>query len=203
MGNIGIMANPTDKLLQRDEAIRREADALLYGRGLHLILAEYGTVHLSGSYALRLMTWRDLDFERTNHEPDMKQHWDLGAKIAQNRWVWSLHCIDAYHDPRHPGDEGLYWGLRLTDPSSGEIWKIDLWTARPEEFERATPKRPLWESKLNEDSRYCILAIKEAVCALPQYRNNLLSVHIYEAVLENDIRSINEFWDWWRGHYDR
>lgn len=190
------------RLFSLDAGLRAEADRILEQSGLGSIIREEGFKPV-GPYVMRTMTWRDLDFERTNHEPDMKQHWDLGAKIAQNIWVWSLHYIDAYHDPRHPRDEGLYWGLRLTDPSSGEIWKIDLWTARPEEFEsRSAPKRPLWDSKLNEDFRYYILMIKEAVCALPQYRNNLLSVHIYEAVLENDIRSIDEFWDWWRGRYD-
>ena len=53
---------------------------------------------------------------------------------------------------------------------------------------------------MNDETRYHILVIKEAVCNLPEYRDSLLSMHIYEAVLEHDVRSIDEFWEWWRGH---
>ena len=148
------------------------------------------------------MTWRDLDFERTDDQPDWNQHWELGVELAQTGWVWGFRCVDAYHDPRRK-DEGLYWGLQVTHPITGEIWKIDLWTARAEEFERGSPKRTLWESKLTEEKRYQILTIKEDVWNLPNYRNNLLSVHIYEAVLEYDIHNINEFWDWWKKRYDK
>jgi hypothetical protein len=45
--------------------------------------------------------------------------------------------------------------------------------------------------------------IKEAVCDLPEYRNILLSVHIYEAVLEHGVRSIDKFWEWWKIHYGK
>ena len=76
-------------------------------------------------------------------------------------------------------------------------------TWRDLEFERSAPHRPLWESRLTEDSRYDILAIKEAVCTLSEYRNTLLSVHIYEAVLEDGVQSIDEFWEWWNKHYGK
>jgi hypothetical protein len=109
--------------------------------------------------------------------------------------VWRLAAVNAYHDPRTT-DQGYYWGLRVSRPGDKFFWKLDLWTAEREEFERSSPKRPLWERKLNDNTRYYILAIKEAVCTLPEYRKNLLAVHVYEAVLENNVRSIDEFWDW-------
>jgi hypothetical protein len=55
---------------------------------------------------------------------------------------------------------------------------------------------------LNDESRPHILAVKEAVCTHPSYRSKLLSVHIYEAVLEYGIRGIDEFWDWWKARYN-
>ena len=51
---------------------------------------------------------------------------------------------------------------------------------------------------LTEEARVHILAIKEAVCGLPEYRRELLSVHIYEAVLDRGVRGIEQFKDWWR-----
>ena len=51
--------------------------------------------------------------------------------------------------------------------------------------------------KLTDEARLHILAIKDAVCKGPEYRRSLLSVHIYEAVLERGIEGLDEFMDWW------
>lgn len=45
---------------ETDQELRAEADRLL-ASGLPALLADYGEVHIVGSYALRLMVWRDLD----------------------------------------------------------------------------------------------------------------------------------------------
>jgi len=190
------------QLFLLDAKLREEADQMLELSGLGIIIQEEGFKPV-GSYVMQTMTWRDLDFERWDESPDWERHWKLGVRLARQKWVWSLHAVNAYVDPRHPNDSGYYWGLRACRPGEREFWKLDLWTARREEFERSAPHRPLWESRLTEDSRYDILAIKEAVCTLPEYRNTLLSVHIYEAVLEDGVRSIDEFWEWWNKHYGK
>ncbi len=187
-----------ERLFELDAGLRVEADKMLKESELGRIIKEEG-FHPVGSYVMKTMTWRDIDFERCDESPDWRKHWKLGERLAKLNWVWGLSAINAYADPRHPGDQGHYWGLRVVRPGEKEFWKIDLWTARREEFERSAPKRPLWESRLTEDARYYILEIKEAVCQLSEYRNNLLSVHIYEAVLENGVKGINEFWEWWKG----
>ena len=51
----------SDPLISHDAALRAEADNLLIETGLMDLLRHRGSVHVSGSYALRLMTWRDLD----------------------------------------------------------------------------------------------------------------------------------------------
>ncbi len=189
------------RLFLLDTGLREEADRMLRESGLGKILREEGFKTV-GSYAMRTMTWRDLDFEKTDARPDWQKHWELGTKFAKLKWVWRLAAIDAYNDPRST-DEGYYWGLRASRPEEKNFWKLDLWTARREEFECGAPKRPLWASRLDEDKRYDILVIKEAVCNLPEYRDSLLSVHVYEAVLEHGIRGIDKFWGWWRGKYGK
>jgi hypothetical protein len=134
------------RLFSMDMELRAEADQILKQSGIGKIIHEAG-FEPSGSYTMRTMTWRDLDFERTDCQPDWQQHWELGVKLAQTGWIWGFRCVDAYHDPRSPGDEGFYWGLQVTNPLNKEIWKLDLWTARREEFERSSPKRALWQSK--------------------------------------------------------
>ena len=190
------------RLFALDAGLRAEADVMLDQSGLGSIIREEGFKAV-GSYAMQTMTWRNLDFERTDDHPDIKPHWELGARFAQNGWVWGLRYIDASRDPRTPGDEGFYWRIEATNPRGGEIWTVDLWTARQEVFERGAPNRPLWESRLTEDTRYHILVIKEALCKLPEYGKSIHSWHIYEAVLEHGIRSIDEFWGWWKKHYGK
>jgi hypothetical protein len=189
------------RLFAVDAGLREEADRMLEESGIGKILREEGFVPV-GSYAMRTMTWRDLDFERTDEQPDWQRHWELGTKLAKLKWVWRLAAVNAYHDPRNT-DEGHYWGLRVSRPGDKNFWKLDLWTARREEFERGAPKRPLWESRLNDDTRNDILVIKEAVCGWPEYRDSLLSVHVYEAVLENGVRGVEEFREWWRKKHSK
>jgi hypothetical protein len=184
------------RLFALDADLRAEADKILEQSGLGKIIREEGFVPV-GSYAMHTMTWRDLDFERFDESPDWQKHWRLGGKLSRLKWVWGLSAINAYNDPRHI-DQGHYWGLRSNRPGEKDFWKIDLWTAREKEFAKAAPNRPLWESRLNEDTRYHILEIKEAVCMLPEYRQSLLSVHIYEAVLEKGVKGLDAFWEWWK-----
>jgi hypothetical protein len=189
------------RLFALDAGLRAEADRVLKESELGEIIKEEGFKPV-GSYVMKTMTWRDLDFERCDENPDWRKHWELGTRFAKLKWVWRLAAINAYDDPRTP-DEGHYWGLRASRPGEKNFWKFDLWTARREEFERGAPKRPLWESRLNDATRYDILVIKEAVCMLPEYSDSHLSVHIYEAVLENGLRGVDEFWEWWRKRHGK
>ena len=184
------------RLVELDERLRGEATRMLSVSGLGEILRQEGFVAV-GSYTMRTMTWRDLDLDRTAEKPDWNRHWALGARLAKVNWVWRLSCTDTYRQP-DSADEGLYWGLRLSDPAGGPVWKVDLWTARAEEFARGSPNRGRWAQLLTEEARVRILAIKEAVCGLPEYRHEMLSVHIYEAVLDGGVRGIEQFMDWWR-----
>ena len=168
---------------------------MLAESGLGPIIAAAG-FKPAGSYVMRTMTWRDLDFERVREPPDWDDHWALGRKLADTGWPWRQVCVDAYRDPRTPGEHGLYWGLRVAPPGGGETWKLDIWTARAEEYHREARER--WERLMTEDHRLHVLAIKDAVCRLPEYRRTLISVHIYEAVLEQGIAGLDEFMDWWR-----
>lgn len=190
-----------DRLLTLDRTLRAEADALLAASGLGALLAERGYTPV-GSYVMQTMAWRDLDFERYK-EPDWDEHWRTGAAIAKLGWCWRLSCIDAYR--QGGADQGLYWGLRLRYPSTpqGETWKLDLWTAPKAQFKAADAARARWAAALTPETRTEILVIKEAVCYTPDYRDTMLSVHIYEAVLEQGVRGVEEFRRWWeaRGRY--
>ena len=198
-----------ERLFSVDERLRKEVHEVLAESGIGAVLHKFG-YETVGSYSMRTMTWRDLDFERCE-EPDWQRHWKVGTEIADTGWCVRLQCIDVYREawPEAQPDFGLYWGLRVADPrragsaSPGDptVWKLDLWTARREEFAPAGRRREIWASLMTEETRSHILAIKEAVCSQPEYRRSMLSVHIYEAVLEQGLRGVEQFREWWRAKY--
>jgi hypothetical protein len=192
------------RLFRLDEDLHAEADRILAGSGLGEIIRAEG-FEPQGSYVMRTMTWRDLDFERHQDPPDWASHWTLGSRLAGTGWPWRASCINAYREPSSR-EQGVYWGLRVFDPSEGPeapVWKIDLWTARAEEFARQCPHRGRWQALMTDDRRYHILKLKEAVCHLPEYRKTMLSVHVYEAVLDCGIRTVEEFMRWWESRREQ
>jgi hypothetical protein len=48
-------------LVKQNKRIKEEADTILHEKRLLEILNDFGKPYVSGSYALDLMTWRDLD----------------------------------------------------------------------------------------------------------------------------------------------
>jgi len=187
------------RLFSAEQALRAEADEMLTRSGIGAVLQQAG-YRAVGSYPMQTMTWRDLDFESTQEAPDWSDHWAVGTKLAATGWPWRQVCTDHYRHPWRP-EKGLYWGLQVAPPGGGETWKLDLWTARPEEFALAAPKREAWASLMTEEKRSYVLAVKEAVCMEPEYRKSLLSVHVYEAVLERGVHGVEEFREWWRATY--
>ena len=186
-----------ERLTQLDADLRREADEFLLSSGLGPLISAAGYTPV-GSYTMRTMVWRDLDFERATDNPDWREHWEWGQALAEVEGVYRLSCIDAYRDP-HFMDFGLYWGVRAST-SSGIVWKLDLWTARQEEFASGLDQRARWMELLTDENRLAILAIKEATRMSGEYGKAFTSVHVYEAVLDQGIRNVDEFLAWWVGH---
>ncbi len=61
------------RLFAIDTKLRTEADQLLKQSGIGEILLNEG-FKPSGSYIMKTMTWRDLDFERIDANPNWEQH---------------------------------------------------------------------------------------------------------------------------------
>ncbi|MEN6644916.1 MAG: hypothetical protein ABFE08_20955 [Armatimonadia bacterium] len=195
-----------ERLFALDEALRHEADEVLAVSGIGSILGELG-YHAVGSYAMRTMVWRDLDFE-LEAEPDWDVFWSTCSRFAATGWCIRLQCTNVYRE--NWADAGLYCGMRVAAPDCGkptpngdaEVWKFDVWTARAAEFEeQAGERRRLWQSLLTDEARSYILAIKQAIWQDPNYGKTLISVHVYEAVMEQGIRDLDSFYKWWRETY--
>ena|SRR2546425_752976 len=69
-------------LLTLDQSLRAEADGLLEAWGLRSLLEDYAPIHLTGSYALGLMVWRDLDIVMDAPHITVAEFFALGNRIT-------------------------------------------------------------------------------------------------------------------------
>jgi hypothetical protein len=172
--------------------IRTEADDILQS-GLLTILGRHGEVHIVGSYALGLMTWRDLDVHVVREDLDVTRFFDLGRDIATLLKPSRMHFRDE-STVRTPGlPPGYYWGVYLGDERSG-AWKIDIWQTNRQAFNLVRRFGDDVSTRLNDTNRAVILAIKAACWRHPEYRRGFTSADVYAAVLDRGIRDVAEFW---------
>ena len=185
-------------LIETDELIRREADEILYQKGLLSLLKRYGTPYVSGSYVLQLMTWRDLDIYLEADEIVETSFFHLGGQIASALCPVKMH----FRNERIGGTEGLprglYWGIYLGDERKGD-WKIDIWTLDRDQCQQAVDYEADLVRRLTPETRLRILDIKSQCWQDPGYRRSFSSQDIYRAVLEEGVTSINEFEAFLRG----
>jgi hypothetical protein len=183
----------SDPLIAHDAALRAEADNLLTETGLMDLLRQRGSVHVSGSHALRLMTWRDLDVYLEAPAITVTEFFTLGTRIAELLDPWKMFFTNncARLDPKYPA--GLYWGIRLGDVRKG-AWKIDLWALDSPACRLALEKCDEIAARLTPESRQVILELKSQLWRHPDYRDTITAKTIYDAVLGGGVTDLDGFW---------
>lgn len=175
-----------------NEDIRTEADDILRS-GLLSILGGHGEVHMVGSYALELMTWRDLDIHVVREDLDVGAFFGLGGEIARHLKPHRMHFRDESTVGTPDLPRGLYWGIYLGDERAG-AWKIDVWQTNQQAFDLVRRFGEELSARLNDTNRAVILEIKAACWRHPQYRRGFTSADVYAAVLDRGVRDVQGFW---------
>jgi hypothetical protein len=172
--------------------IKNEADEILYQKGLFNLLSSFGTPHISGSYDLNLMTWRDLDIYLEVENISLPDFFVLGSRINEsfNPVKMSFRNELISKTPNLP--EGVYWGVYLGNEKAG-AWKIDIWAVNSKECQRLINYCTAIKDKLSNEFVARILDIKSLCWMDKEYRKTYSSLDIYEAVIENNIQEINGF----------
>jgi hypothetical protein len=179
-------------LSQLNQRLKSEADAILKEKGLRTVLDSFGTPHLSGSYALDLMTWRDLDIYLEIRDISEKDFFLLGGQIASLLSPVKMSFRNERISKTEGLPNGLYWGIYLGNERTGD-WKIDIWAVNTPECQRLIKYCTDIKEKLTPASRQAILDIKSKCWQHPEYRRSFSSMDIYTSVLEKGITDINEF----------
>lgn len=180
----------TSALNIRAGRLRKQADFILRKSGLLELLAEYGEVHVTGSYAPNLMTTGDIDIHVVNptiRKAAVKRV--LDGLIKQNFFDgyhfhdWVSHFGTAHAvfgiDPL----KGYYIALRTV--FRGTRWKIDIWFLKRPDCKGAHLMK-LLEDKLTEKTRSTILKLKE-MRDKRERKVNISSSLIYETVIDGQV----------------
>jgi hypothetical protein len=187
----------TNTLLEQNQQIKKEADSILTGKGLFHLLTQYGTPHISGSYMLDLMTWRDLDIYLETDKINEQNFFKLGGEIASNLNPVKMSFRNETISKTHGLPYGLYWGTYLGNERHG-AWKIDLWAVNSIECQKLLKYCLDIKEKLTPDYALHILDIKSKCWQDPEYRRSFTSMDIYKAVLENGVSDIMGFREYLR-----
>lgn len=180
--------------LARD--LKQRADALLVETGLLELLTHNGEVLPTGSYSYDLMTWRDIDLCLATKTIDIQTIFLLGHEIATLPGVGSMYYRNEFIMKTPGNPQAVFWCVDFYPPGD-KRWKVDILISDPQEVARVLmPGRQLL-GRLTEESREAIIRIKSVVCQRPAYRQEYNSSAIYRAVIEESIRTVEE-WDlWW------
>ena len=189
--------NKTDEeLLEQAQKLHAEAQVLLFQDGLLATIQRFGPTFISGSVALNLMVRRDIDiYVRLSNDLDITTFFAIGAAITQQLQVlkasYSNHFIRNF-----PGfDHGLFWGIQLNH--QGQKWKLDLWGHGPHHFDEHCAQFEQLRETLKTLDQVTILRIKDALRDGDGYRYGVSGNDIYTAVLTANVRTTEQFCDWW------
>jgi hypothetical protein len=201
MSSSGILT--ADELLTRQTTLQARAREIVAELDLVRIFASVGKAILVGSAEMGLMAWRDIDVDILCPDPDPDHIWDAIRPLASHPCIRKLRWTNEsgpFNSTGQLRDDGYYLGIHYHEggTNDGANWKIDCW------FLPAGSPRPesalidRLHSELTGDMRLAILRIKNAWYQHPDYRQTILSVDIYEAVLDHGIRTPDAF-----GHHVR
>lgn len=178
-------------LIKQQEELQHEAHQVLDKLGLIDKLSKIGEVTIVGSLELGLMVWRDIDIEVYVEKSDKEQIIKLMGDLVRQEDRVDFIFLDNLIFKKERFPNGLYLGV-TTGKETHKIWKIDIWFMSGE---RATGYNDLQTLKprLNDENKKIILEIKNALWDHPKYKKVVSSKDIYEAVLDHEVKNLEEF----------
>jgi hypothetical protein len=191
-----------EELAARQAALQAEAAEVLAGLDLAAVVVDIGPMLLVGSYVSGLMSWPDLD---------IMVH--VGAGFSPRDVLGLLqNVVDRpgvvgfdYHDERGPRsptgtvrDERYHVPIALSH--HGRMWRIDLTLWLNDPHLNLTAWHESLRDTITAEQRAAVLRIKDVWHRLPSYPDQIGGTQIYTAVLDDGVRTPQEFATWLTGH---
>lgn len=182
--------------------IKSNGSRFLIDKKIEELLQPYGTLYYTGSYALDLMTWNDIDMQIVlnkglNPLDAISQFY---IRIAHDKDFVEAQLINftGKYKPKMP--RGLFLGLKFDSPEFGGIWKLDLWSLDKNDFEKNRLLIEKIKHLLKPELRSLILELKNELMQ-PTGRVPQMGSHfLYQAVLLENFRKKEEIFKYLVSH---
>lgn len=170
--------------------IRNNATELLKSKNIEGMIKDAGDLYYTGSYALDLMTWNDIDMQivlKDGMDPT-EVLCNLCSQLAKDESFIEAQLINFQGDYKPKMPRGVYLGLKLNCKNLGGMWKLDIWCLSKFDFDRNRALIESLKSKLNSSNRDLILEFKHELMSETGRVPQMGSHFLYQAILlENKI----------------
>ena len=189
-------------LLKQQEELHIEGQKVLDGLVLLPELQKYGEPIIVGSFALELLTRRDIDVEVIVESLDKKQVQGICSYlVGLNLPRMDLTVMDNTLDKVPQLPNSYYVGIKYIDKNvpfndrntrNPLAWQIDIHFLTSEDS-KARAKDEEIKSKLTPERKLSILEIKYFMATNPKYHRTIFSVDVYDAVLDHGVKDLEGF----------
>lgn len=172
-------------LLEESKRWHNDATALIKSSELMNLLKKFGEASFSGSYAYNLMLDSDIDLFVANKNPTRKLADEMViALIRSGYWTSLMYCDWTTNEPPGP-----YFCVKRD--FRGHRWKVDIMMTTPDKISELLPAREIYYH-LSDAQKEAIFEIK-AARSKGLSSKDIETVRIYDAVLKNNIRGVDNF----------
>lgn len=184
------MTPNNDPFLDAADALQLQADAVLNRLQLPSLVEEIGKLYFTGSYALKLMTWNDIDMQialKDGLTPSTALMRLLDAFVHANHFVKAqIINFSGEYKPHWP--RGYCLCLKMNFPDLGGIWKFDVWVLEKNDLEKNQALVQKLKNALTEETRILILQMKNELMKQSGRVPKMGSHWLYQAILIQDLR---------------
>jgi hypothetical protein len=191
-----------EELLKRQAALQAEATELLEDPTWTAVFADVSPLLVTGSYVSGLMSWRELDIMVLGG-PDFTPY-DVLQLLQRMVSLPGVVAFD-YHDERgsrsptgQARDERYHATITLersVNRNEG-TWRIDLSIWLHDDHVNVTEWHHALRDSITTEQRLAVLRIKDVWRRLPAYPDEVGGLEIYTAVVDDGIRTPQQFSAW-------
>jgi predicted nucleotidyltransferase len=180
-----------ENILQSANQIQKKAWSIIEETGVVNHWTSIGaTINLVGSLKTGLMiNNRDIDFHIYTNPVKLSDSFSVISRIAENKRIKTI----SYTNLIEAEDKCIEWHA-FYDDQDRNSWQIDMihiliGSPYVNYFENVAERI---SSVLTDETREAILRIKNAI----PIDKKVMSIQIYQAVIEGGVRSLKAFWKW-------
>lgn len=191
-----------EELATRQSALHAEGTALLDELDQSKVVSDIGPMALAGSYVSHLMCWRDLDvmlLVGAGYSP--RDVLKLISRLMELPGVVGFDYRDerAHRSPTGEVRDERYHVPFLLERAAG-TWRLDLTLWLHDLHRNITAWHEALRDSITDEQRAAVLRIKDVWFRLPSYPDRIGGFEIYTAVIDDGVRTPEQFSGWLADH---